>query len=253
MPLKDKQARRQYYKTWCARNKEKIRQYKAVWRENNRERIRAINSRSYLKLRDRIIERRRTVREQNRTQVREYERNYYQKNKERRQPYWRTYYLRHKEQITAYHTRTRERIRETQRARVRKNLEQVRRYRHAYNARAYELVKGNPKQQLAHGIRKRFRMALYQQRKSASVPVAKRQSAVKLLGCTINEAMRYLEAQFKLGMSWENWSVRGWHIDHIRPLSSFDLTDPHQLAQACHYTNLQPLWARENIQKGGRL
>lgn len=63
--------------------------------------------------------------------------------------------------------------------------------------------------------------------------------------------MAHLEAQFAPGMTWEN---RGeWHVDHIRPLASFDLTDPEQLRTASHYTNLQPLWASDNLAKGARL
>ena len=54
-------------------------------------------------------------------------------------------------------------------------------------------------------------------------------------------------------MSWDNWNLAGWHIDHIRPLASFDLTDPVQLKQAAHYTNLQPLWAHDNYVKGSRV
>jgi hypothetical protein len=50
-------------------------------------------------------------------------------------------------------------------------------------------------------------------------------------------------------MSWDNWGTHGWHIDHIIPLSSFDLTDREQFLKACHYTNLQPLWAADNIRK----
>lgn len=78
-------------------------------------------------------------------------------------------------------------------------------------------------------------------------------SAVRDLGCTIPELKRYLEAKFRFGMTWENWSRAGWHIDHIKPLASFDLTDRCQLLQACHYTNLQPLWASENLSKGDRV
>jgi hypothetical protein len=48
-------------------------------------------------------------------------------------------------------------------------------------------------------------------------------------------------------MTWDNWTTDGWHIDHIKPLaSSFDLTDRKQFLEACHYTNLQPLWAKDN-------
>jgi hypothetical protein len=77
-------------------------------------------------------------------------------------------------------------------------------------------------------------------------------SAVADMGCTLSELRTYLESLFKPGMSWENYGRDGWHIDHIRPLASFDLEDPEQFRQACHYTNLQPLWAEENFSKGCR-
>lgn len=68
------------------------------------------------------------------------------------------------------------------------------------------------------------------------------------LGCTTAELKRHIERQFLKGMSWEN--RQDWHVDHIRPLASFDLTDPEQLRAACHFTNLRPLWARDNLRKG---
>jgi hypothetical protein len=74
-------------------------------------------------------------------------------------------------------------------------------------------------------------------------------SAVKDLGCTIDELKTYLESKFQTGMTWDNWSKDGWHIDHIKPLASFDLTDRKQMLEACHYTNLQPLWAKDNLAK----
>lgn len=75
-------------------------------------------------------------------------------------------------------------------------------------------------------------------------------SAVADLGCSMDELKQHLEAQFVDGMNWENWSRDGWHIDHIVPLASFDLTDRDQFLKATHFTNLQPLWAKENISKG---
>ena len=69
----------------------------------------------------------------------------------------------------------------------------------------------------------------------------------ELTGADIEVVRAHIEKQFVDGMTWEN---RGeWHVDHIRPCASFDLTDPEQQRQCFHYTNLQPLWAEDNIRK----
>ncbi len=81
----------------------------------------------------------------------------------------------------------------------------------------------------------------------------KRGSAFDALGCTLEELQIHLESQFKPGMSWNNWSRDGWHIDHVLPLSKFDLTNPVQFNKAVHYTNLQPLWAAENLSKKDKI
>jgi DNA/RNA endonuclease G (NUC1) len=54
-------------------------------------------------------------------------------------------------------------------------------------------------------------------------------------------------------MNWENYGKNGWHIDHIIPCASFDLTDPKQQKNCFHYTNLQPLWAADNIRKSDKI
>jgi hypothetical protein len=76
----------------------------------------------------------------------------------------------------------------------------------------------------------------------------------ELIGCSIPELMRHLERQFSTGMSWENYGR--WHVDHRRPLDSFDLNDPRQVLEAMNFRNLQPLWARGpggNLSKGARV
>jgi hypothetical protein len=84
-----------------------------------------------------------------------------------------------------------------------------------------------------------------------AIKIHKNGSAVNDLGCTIDFLKDYLESKFEPGMSWDNHG--DWHIDHIIPLSSFDLTDRSQLKKACHYSNLQPLWAFDNISKSNNI
>ena len=70
---------------------------------------------------------------------------------------------------------------------------------------------------------------------------------ISLLGCSIEKAKQHIEQQFIKGMSWANYGK--WHIDHIRPCASFDLTNEEQQKQCFNYTNLQPLWATDNLKK----
>lgn len=76
-------------------------------------------------------------------------------------------------------------------------------------------------------------------------------SAIRDLGCSADEFKSYIESKFQSGMTWENYGSY-WHIDHIIPLSKIDLTDREQFLKACHYINLQPLEAKENIRKSNR-
>jgi len=77
-------------------------------------------------------------------------------------------------------------------------------------------------------------------------------SAVSDLGCSIEELKKHLECQFQDGMTWSNRGLKGWHIDHIKPLDSFDLTNKEELKKAVHYSNLQPLWAKDNLKKSNK-
>lgn len=97
---------------------------------------------------------------------------------------------------------------------------------------------------LRRNLRSRLNSALHRQL------AGKTTSAINNLGCTILELIKHLEASFKPGMTWDNYGQ--WHVDHIRPLAGFDLTDAEQQKTAVHYTNLQPLWAAENLSKGDK-
>ena len=96
---------------------------------------------------------------------------------------------------------------------------------------------------LRFNLRTRIRKALKGKCKSSNT--------INLIGCSIEKLWKHLEKSFKPGMTRENHGK--WHIDHIKPCSSFDLTKPEEQAKCFHYTNLQPLWASENLAKGSKI
>jgi hypothetical protein len=136
-----------------------------------------------------------------------------------------------------------EKAREIKRGWQRRNRERLREYeKNRYHK--------DPTVRIAQNIRTGIRRAINGTHKSSS--------SMELLGCTPEECKKYLESKFQEGMSWDNYGNPNgdhsdcWHIDHIRPCASFDLTDPEQQRQCFHYTNLQPLWAVDNLSKGAK-
>lgn len=160
---------------------------------------------------------------------RAYNANYVKKNKEKLSAQWKEYRESHKEESKKWKTNNKTHIREYER--------KYRKKRRSFD--------------LDFRIRTSLRARLYQ----AIRKKQKKGSAVHDLGCSIDYLIAYIESKFKEGMSWENWGrCHGkWNIDHIKPLNSFDLSQPEQLKKACHYTNLQPLWFEENRQKSDKV
>jgi hypothetical protein len=93
-------------------------------------------------------------------------------------------------------------------------------------------------------LRHRFWLALRGQN------TRKHESAISLLGCSIEQARDYIASGFHDGMSWDNYGK--WEIDHIKPCASFDLKEHSQQKICFHHSNLQPLWMSENRSKGKR-
>jgi hypothetical protein len=131
-----------------------------------------------------------------------------------------------------------------------KKIDQANAYRknntESYNAYRRKLQAHKEATDINYKLRRRLRSRLYNALKGAF----KAGSSVELLGCTIPELRQHIEAQFEPGMTWDNWGQ--WHIDHIRPLVAFNLVVPEELAKACHYTNLRPLWGEENMSLGAK-
>lgn len=229
------------------RTREEIRKYHLAWSERNRERCREYSNRSYQKHKDEIWKRRLS------------------------DPNYRE---RAKQAAKEWSERNPERKKENQRRWLDRNRERMRQYRIAYGPRRRELYQVNREHILERkrmlGPKYRWRVQGYQQRhrrESIQFCLAERLRATmrralsrnfvekskrtfQLIGCTPIELKSYIEKQFKEGMTWEN--RRLWHIDHIRPIASFDLTKPEEQAACFHYTNLQPLWAWENHRKSDK-
>ena len=113
------------------------------------------------------------------------------------------------------------------------------------NEYSVEKRKNNKLTQISENCRTRIRIFL----KKTNTP--KKGSTFEMIGCTPQFLKEHLEMNFKEGMTWENYGLYGWHIDHIIPLSSAE--DDDEIYKLCHYTNLQPLWAKENLSKGNKI
>ena len=116
-------------------------------------------------------------------------------------------------------------------------------------AESRALIYSKRKDDAAFKIEMCLRQRLYATMKGK----AKSETTNDLLGCDYDHARQHLENQFTDGMAWNNHGVYGWHIDHIKPCASFDLSEPEQQRACFHYTNLQPLWAKDNIKKSDKI
>ena len=151
---------------------------------------------------------------------------------------------RQKESCKKWYLKNKEKVKERRQLNRILNKES---YNKTSNLRYVNRYKTDENFKLAKTIRGRIREVFKNSNGS------KAHKTMELLGCNIQEAKEHLEKQFKDGMSWENYGYNGWHIDHIMPCASFDLTDPEQQKKCFHYTNLQPLWASENMSKGAKI
>ncbi len=125
-----------------------------------------------------------------------------------------------------------------------KSFNQIGEVKERKNRIKREKIKNDINFKLSENLRSRLFMAIRNGCKTGS--------AVRDLGCSIEELKSYLFDKFKPGMTWDNYGSH-WHIDHVLPLNHFNLRDRDELLVACNFKNLQPLWAKENFSKGARI
>lgn len=170
--------------------------------------------------------------------------------KQRKKAQDRAKYLKNKEKYKAiykaWRLKNKEKLREQQRVK-RKNLSEEERARLKTKKAAWVRSKYKMDLNFRVGLllRERLRRVVTRKRKNKIIPRKEQFS-----GCSLGELRDHISKQFKPGMTWDNYGK--WHIDHIRPLASFDLSSPEEQRKACHFSNLQPLWAKENLTKSAR-
>ena len=241
MPLKDIEKRREYWRIKAREYrknkvgyKEKAREYGKKYRLENKLRIQEVQKKWCQKNKLHLKE----YRENNKDIIKEKWRTwYYEKGGAEAQRIYCRYKMtpETKEKISLrkkrYYKINKEKMNER-----RKNWDRERR-----STNPVHVLKGNIKNYLNHVLRKE--------------KIAKEERTRGYVGCSFEKLRNHIEKQFKPGMSWENRAE--WHIDHITPVSyfvkNFDFTDIKIQKKCFHYTNLQPLWAYENLRKGSKL
>ena len=189
---------------------------KKVWNEKNKEKLK--QQKKEYEQRPEVKEKRKKYREENKDKIVNDRKEHYEKNKEAIA-----------EKSKEYRATNREKI----------------------SAAAVERLKNDEQARLAHNLRARFHDALKR------ADVIKTEKTFDLIGCPIAHIKKYIEAKFLEGMTWDNYGSdrdgtveKFWHIDHIKPVAVFDLTDEDQRKECFHFNNLQPLWAKDNWKKG---
>jgi hypothetical protein len=154
-----------------------------------------------------------------------------EKNREKMLKYWKEY---HKEYIKKYPNRSKEYYSKNKEKMIQQTTKSKKyRYHNDTNFRLKSILSARISQALLHNY--------------------KSQRTMELIGCKLDDLKAHLENKFQPGMSWKNHKIDTWHIDHIVPCDSFNLEDPEEQKKCFHYTNLQPLWAIDNIRKSNKI
>jgi hypothetical protein len=255
--LSHKNETKEYTKKYYQEHVDSLIHKSKEYRTNNKEKVKQTRKMHYVKNKGIISEKHKEYYKKNKLALNIASKLYRDNNQEKIKAYNRNNYKvnRHKMSISnrEYRNKNKTKLDIKRKEYVIKNKEKI-------NIRSKNYSKTRKKLdinfRLKCNLRSRLTRAIRNNQKSGS--------AVKDLGCSVEYFKHYIAGKFIPGMTWENYGSV-WHLDHIVPLSSFDLTNREEFLNACHYTNYQPLWAttaiaREhgdmisigNIEKGNR-
>lgn len=198
----------------CCRECQKIES--KIYKQKNKKKIKEQGKEYYINNKDRIIIVHADYLNRERVKILDYRKNYYKNNKEK-----------HIIKQKIYREKNREKINKNKRRYQSERREKDSLYK------------------LTENIRCRVKNYLDIKK------ITKKNKTFDIVGCTPKELSIFLEKKFKDGMTWDNYGFYGWHIDHIIPLSSAKTEE--ELYKLFHYTNLQPLWAFDNLSKGDKI
>lgn len=185
---------------------------------------------------------------------------YRKQNKKHIQKYLKTYRAKNKNQLSDWYKKYRhnnkKRIKDKDAQYRKKNKDKIQKYNKKWRQKNRDLINNKKKQyycrrklnidyRLLNNLRSRIRAAIKNGKKCMKT--------TEILGASIESVRLHLESKFTEGMNWANYGLYGWHIDHIVPCDKFDLSKKSEQKKCFHYTNLQPLWAKENIKKSNKI
>ena len=227
-PDKVRKQGREYARCYREKSPNKGIEATAKWRKTNPEKAKESRRRTREKGAERYREQRLRHREENRDKILEKERQRRQSNPEK-----------YRERTKKWQEENREKYIELRKLSRKKNRDNERKYHTKY-------CKKRRSEDLLFKLITNIRIAINQ----AIQKNSKGGRSIALLGCSIDRLKDHLD---KPGMSWDNWSPDGWHIDHIIPCAAFDFSKLDQQKQCFNFKNLQPLWAKDNMSKGAKL
>jgi hypothetical protein len=225
-------------KTYRDNNTDKVKERSKKYYKNNIDKVKEIHKKYKENNYNEILVKQRKFREKNRKEINEKLKLWKSNNRERVLAQNKKYREKNKEKVKEYRSKYRiENI-----VKINDNRKKTQPLINLYlknkrdNDPVYRLI-----------INMRSRLKSYLKIKN----INKKNRTFDLVGCAPEFLKEHLERQFKDNMNWDNYGLYGWHIDHIIPLSSAKTEE--EIYKLCHYTNLQPLWAEENIKKSNKL
>lgn len=197
--------------------------YQREWNRKNRDKKRLLDQKYRAEHKEEIKEIHRKWREKNRDHINELNRKKYKENPQ-------AFAERNKKYIETHQEKVQERMKK---------------YRETHKKEKYEYEmkrRSNPLNRLKLNIRSLIKNSI------EGKHYKKNTKTEKILGCTLDFFIEYLQSKFEEGMTIENHGL--WHIDHIKPIAL--ATTEEEIIKLNHYTNLQPLWAIDNLKKGSK-